>query len=400
MSRKSKNSKPSRATKIPPLRLHKASGQGYVLLSGRRIYLGKHGSSETRQKYLVAVREWEANGRTLPVPPDEITVVELTAGFWRHAEGYYRKADGTPTGELDSYKSPIKLLKNLYGHTGAVDFGPRALKAVRHEMISRGNVRTTINKNIGRIRNIFRWAVSEELIPPTVHQALATVANLKRGRSEANESEKVPPVPEADISAVLPLLSRQVAGMVRFQLLTGARPGDVAQLRFVDIDTSGAVWQYRPQTHKTEHYGHERIVYIGPDAQKVLGEFMDRPITSYVFSPAEAETERRAALHAARKTPLSCGNRPGTNKKRRPKRPPSERYTTGSYRRAVQRALKKAGIDNWHPHQLRHNRGTEVRKAFGLEASKIVLGLKTVTMAELYSERDEGRAMEITEKMG
>jgi hypothetical protein len=64
-------------------------------------------------------------------------------------------------------------LKTFYGHTKAVEFGPRALKAVRHRMMKRGNVRTTIDKNIGRIKNVFRWAVSEELIPPAVHQALA-----------------------------------------------------------------------------------------------------------------------------------------------------------------------------------------------------------------------------------
>jgi integrase len=149
---------------------------------------------------------------------------------------------------------------------------------------------------LGRIKNIFRWAVSEELIPPAVHQALATAANLKRGRSEARESVKVMPVPGPHVDAVRQFVSRQVWAMIQFQMRTGARPGDVALMRLIDIDTSETVWKYRPQTHKTEHHGHDRVIYIGPDAQEVLREFMDRSVSSYVSSPKEAEAERRAAV--------------------------------------------------------------------------------------------------------
>ena len=33
---------PKPPPKIPPFRIHKASGQGYVSLGGKRIYLGRH----------------------------------------------------------------------------------------------------------------------------------------------------------------------------------------------------------------------------------------------------------------------------------------------------------------------------------------------------------------------
>jgi len=36
---------------IPSYRLHKASGQAFVELGGRRIYLGKHGSKASREEY-------------------------------------------------------------------------------------------------------------------------------------------------------------------------------------------------------------------------------------------------------------------------------------------------------------------------------------------------------------
>ena len=57
------------------------------------------------------------------------------------------------------------------------------MKAVRQKMIDAGNCRGYINKNVFRIRSVFKWAVGEELIPVTVYQALTAVAGLKRGRS-------------------------------------------------------------------------------------------------------------------------------------------------------------------------------------------------------------------------
>ena len=48
--------------KIPSYRLHKASGQAVVWL-GRDVYLGKHGSQESREKYHRLISEWLASGR-------------------------------------------------------------------------------------------------------------------------------------------------------------------------------------------------------------------------------------------------------------------------------------------------------------------------------------------------
>jgi hypothetical protein len=86
--------KPKRPPKTPKYRLHRKSSQAFVEINGRRIYLGDYESPATREKYPALIAEWEANGRTLPVPPEEITVVELVARFWMFAEGYYRKGTG------------------------------------------------------------------------------------------------------------------------------------------------------------------------------------------------------------------------------------------------------------------------------------------------------------------
>src|SRR5205823_5976804 len=103
----------------------------------------------------------------------------------------------------------------------------------------------------GRVKRVFKWAVAEELVPPSVHQALAAVTGLQRGRTPARESEPVSPVDDARVTAVLPFLNRHVRGLIEFQRLTGCRPGEACQVRQCDIDTSGPVWFFRPVQHKT-----------------------------------------------------------------------------------------------------------------------------------------------------
>ena len=54
----------------PKYRLHKATGCAVVTLDGRDIYLGRHGTAESRAKYDELVARWLANGRRLPRADD------------------------------------------------------------------------------------------------------------------------------------------------------------------------------------------------------------------------------------------------------------------------------------------------------------------------------------------
>ena len=102
---------------------------------------------------------------------------------------------------------------------------------------------------------------------------------------------------DAVVQATLPHLSEVVTDMVRFQRLTGSRPAEVCLVRPCDVDTSGDVWIYRPESHKTEHHGRERVICIGPKAQDVLRPYLLREKESYCFVPAESEKKRLTRLH-------------------------------------------------------------------------------------------------------
>lgn len=229
----------------------------------------------------------------------------------------------------------------------------------------------------------------------SVHQALATVAGLRQGRTSARESKPVPPVADAIVEATLPFLSAPVQAMVQLQRLTGCRPGEICLMRPCDVEMSAEVWCYRPAAHKTEHRGHERRIYLGPRAQNVLTPWLKRPSSDYCFSPAEAEAQRRSARQVARKTPLHYGNRPGSNRKAKPRRPPGKQYSPDSYRRAIARACRLAKVPVWCPNQLRHTRATELRRLHGLDAAQVVLGHSEAFVTQIYAEQDFSKAEEL-----
>jgi len=407
---------------LPSYRKHKASGQGVVTLDGVDFYLGAHGTKASKEEYDRIVGEWQANGRRLPADrlpggPGDLTVNELCLAFWKHVEGYYVK-QGEASTEQREIRYAIRPLRKLYGSTLAREFSPRALKAIRAEMVRVGWCRSRINKQIRRVKMVFKWGTEEELIPPGVFHGLQAVCGLRRGRSDARETEPIRSVPQANIDAVLPFLSDEVAAMVRLQCLTGARPGEVTIMRACDIDMSGDLWLYTPSRHKTEHHGRSRVIGIGPRGQKILKPFLTTNTQQYLFSPAAAEAKRRAERHAKRKTPLNCGNRPGSNRKRRPRKQPKERYSVDSYNRAIAYACAKTwpvpdeikGDEaaskqwrrdhSWSSGRLRHTAATVLRKRFGLELTRAILGHASAVTSETYAELDTEAAKRVMAEVG
>jgi hypothetical protein len=54
----------------------------------------------------------------------------------------------------------------------------------------------------------------------------------------------------------------------------------------------------------------------------------------------------------------------------------------------------------WHPHQLRHTKATEIRRAVGLDAARAVLGHRSPAVTEVYAELDQTKAAEVMERLG
>ncbi len=411
---------------LPKYRKHRASGQAVVTLNGRDFYLGPHGTQASKIQYDRLLGEWLQNSRNpLISASDGITVVELCARYFKFAKQYYQR-NGKCTGETPSIRIALRSLREWYGKSPAAEFGPLALQSLRQRMIDADHSRSYVNSQVNRIKRMFKWAVAEELIPPAVSQGLSAVSGLRMGRCGARETSPVLPVEDSIVDKTLPHMSSVVADMVRLQRLTGMRPAEVCLLRPCNVGRNDDVWIYKPSTHKSEHHGKARTIFIGPQAQDVLLRYLARSADEYCFRPCDSEAKRLAAKSANRVTPLSCGNRPGTNRKRNPAKAPGSCYTTHSYRRAIHYACDKAFPHNelgsivrdsmtlgeraalkgwqsdhrWSPNQLRHAAATEVRKQFGLEAAQIILGHSAANVTQVYAERDMAKGLEVARQIG
>jgi integrase len=447
-----------RQKSIPAYQHHKPSGQAFVRFTTggvrRVVYLGKHDTPESRTEYRRIIAELETAGPTAVAAhasKGELSVNQLLLAFLKWAATNYRNHDGKPTNELDHYKRSAHFVRELYGLTPAKEFGPKALAAVRNRMVGSGWCRTLVNRRTDRVKRMFKWAASQELIPATTYQALRTLEGLRRGRTEAHETEPIRPADPAHVAATLPYLDRHVRVMVEVQRLTGMRPCEVCKLTLGEVDCSGELWVYRPANHKTAHHGRNRLIPLGPRAQAVLVAFLigdkpppegfdqldlsdhtarlvaadayqeagreqdarllrnlTRPVAfvagcvvdpaATVFSPWEAREERFRLMRANRKSKVQPSqlSRRATN----PKRPPGLAFTTTGYDHAVAKAACRAGVPHWHPNQLRHLFATEVRKAHGLEAAQVLLGHAKADITQLYAERDLTLASAVAAKIG
>jgi integrase len=365
---------------------------------------------------------------------DAISVNEMMLTYREYARRYYVDPDGKPTKEFTVLHYAMRPVRELYGVTLASEFGPLKLKAVRQAMIAADLSRGLINRRIGAIKRIFRWAVSEELIPPSVYEALRTVAGLERGRTAAREAKPVGPVDDATVDATLPYLPHHVRVMVELMRHTGMRPAEVCRMTLNQIER-GRVWTYRPTRHKTAHHGKGRSIPLGPNARTILSAFLasralepDEPL----FSPRRAREERFAEMRANRKSKVQPSQE--SRKKSKPELMPTDSYVPTAVSHAVAVACDRAfpplaplakkkgeaakqwkerltpdqkeelrqwrAAHRWTPYQLRHAFATRVRKDHGLEAAQVLLGHSRADITEIYAERNEELAATVAAKIG
>ncbi|MEO0632134.1 MAG: tyrosine-type recombinase/integrase, partial [Planctomycetota bacterium] len=333
-----------------------------------------HGTQTSKDQYDRLVAEWLAGGRTSLDPSASLTVDELVLAYWKHAESYYRPVT------LHSVRQALRRFRRLYGNTPAAEIGPLSLKTFRQVMVDDNLRRVSINKYVGWIRGMVRWAVEEELIPADRYHAVSAVRNLRANRSEAKESDPVTPVPEQHIDGALEHAHAPIGDMIRVQLLTGMRPGELCGMTPRDLDTTSSPWVYTPRRHKNEHHGKSRVIPIGPRAQSILETHLHARLDEAVFQPTVRRFSGTFEASHTRQAPAG--------------------YTTAGYRRAITRACELAGVPAWSPNRLRHNRATEVRRQFGVDGAGAVLGHSRLETTQIYAERNEQLASEIARQTG
>jgi integrase len=301
----------------------------------------------------------------------------------------------------------LEEFDELFGFTKASSITPLSIETYKNSLVKRNLSPQYIADKIGIIQKVFKWGVAQQLISFDVYNSLTTVDGVWPEETKSKKRD-AGAIADSVVDATIPFLPATIACMVNFQRLTGARPGEICKMRPMDIKRTGEVWEYRPSSHKTQHHGKSRVIFIGPQAQSILTPFLDRPADAYCFSPIESEAQRLADLRAKRKAPVQPSQ--SKRKKKTPRIKPGEAYTVDSYRRAIIRGVRKANrqrkksgvetLPEWKPNQLRHTAGTVIRELYGLEAAQVFLGHTKADVTQIYAERDMKKGKKVAKEIG
>lgn len=376
------------------------TGQARIRLNGKQVYLGVFGSPESWRKYHQLQSEWAAGlagCETQPKPnrnptenPGTITVAEAVARWTRHAGEHYDPA-GREGGQ---FRYALQVVVRLFGSRPVSEFDSLSLETVQKAMatgswmsleekeaarkrgLEIGWCRNVVNRRTVRVQTAWRWLERQRLVPEGRHANLCTVGGLRLNDRSVRHTKRREPATWEQVQKVLPHIQakrrhRPVAAMLEVQWFSGARSGEVRQMRPCDIDRTGEVWLYRPQSHKTAHLGQDRIIALGPECQRVLAPWL---------------------LRAKRKDhPLFTTTKKG-------KKP----YTAFAYCQAVRRAVAKAGLPKgWSPYQCRHAAKLRITRAMGLDAARAQLGQKSLSSTNGYAaQQDLETAAEVAKKLG
>ena len=325
-----------------------------------------------------AARYWEEHTRQARRhEPHGLTVAELCSMWAEHCREYYRGADGHETSTAVNAVIDVRMFRDLYANAVVAELTHADMLHLRDALVRSGVGRTTVNTRLWRVKFMVAWALDEALIPASVKAELTQVKGVKRGRTPARESNPVRPVDDATISATVAAMMPNTADMVRLHRVTGMRPCELCALRWSLIDTSRTPWVYRVPADANKNawrgeYGVPRVVLIGPKGREILerhrperGAANDHP-----FSPMAAMAEYVEKRHAERVTPV-YGER-----KQDPHTPRvlGTCWTTDAYSKTIRAACGRANIPPWGSNRLRHTFATDVRRAYGLEVCRAVLG--------------------------
>jgi integrase len=331
---------------------HKGSGRSYITWNGTEIYTGLSGSIEAAESYAKMLSNIMAYGE--PCPKVEVQVRLSVATI---ARKYLEHVKREKPPDSDEDKAVGRVVKDLERFDYPAErFSPGRLTELIQMWVDKRLALTTINKKHNYLLNIFRWAAQMDLVTPTVWSALLTVRKIKPGRSSAKQPKKVKPVACEVVESILDHCQPRIAAVLRMQLYTGMRCGEVLRMTMAEIH--GNI--YSPYKHKNRWRNKDRTVHLGPRAMALINEWKTDDPHRRIFTD----------------------------------------MTSDYYGRWVKIACKRAKVPHFTSHQIRHYHATMVRAKFGLDAAQAALGHSSARTTEIYAEVSTTLGKMVSEDVG
>lgn len=368
----------------PPKVQHHKSGRDRVRIRGQDIYLGPTDSDEAKAAYARLLAQM--TGPDSPIPAvgnvaSTKTVADVVAEWWIGPGQDYSQRGR----ELKQYQSTFRPLLRLHGPTYADEFGLDQLEEVqramasgswlteeeRKELTDRGKevnwCRNVVNRRIVRIRTVWRWAEQKKLVPAGAWSALRTLRGLTTNNPRVRNTAKRKAPSAEQVEALAKACPPFVQVMIRLQILSGMRPGEVRVMRPCDIDRGDpALWIFRPYQHKNEWRNYEKLVPLGPACQELLAPLLEHtPPEAWLFPARRGRGILQEGEYGRQ------GDKP---------------YSDSGYSHAVARAAVKAGLPGLHGYLMRHHAKQRITRDHGLDVARAVLGQKSISTTDGYGD--------------
>jgi len=350
------------------------------------------------------------------------TTVSNVGQLLEKYETYYRQ--NAPEVRHGLEHPDLRLIKRVrhflkpYSEWSVDSLGPDELNEVKNQLLkhkyTKGKkekhyTRRGINDTLKWIKKILKWGVGRKIVK---NETLIGIENelkmLRIGERGAKDNIKRERITEEEFNRVLGVVTSVIGDMLRLVWHTGMRPYEICEMRPYDIlRDDSECWLYVPGRnhtpigkHKTMRYGKVKVIPLAGECIDILSKRIDDfDSMEYIFTPQESISEFLKSKHKSRKTPISCGNKPGSNRKENPKKKPKDQYTNNSFAQACKRGCKRAGVEEFVPYDLRRTVATKTRASLGKEAAQTLLGHAEQSTTDIYLLEEVQEAMKVAKAL-
>ena len=350
------------------------------------------------------------------------TTITTAGQLFEKYEAYYRKdVPGVRNGLEHPDLRLIRRAHNFiqpYSEWPVDALGPDELNDIKNKLLkhkykkckqTKSYTRRGINDTLKWIKKILKWGVGRNIVK---NETLIGIENelklLRMGEKGAKDNIKRGRVTEEEFNKVIGVVTSVIGDMLKLIWHTGMRPYEICEMRPYDIlRDDSECWLYIPGRdktpigmHKTTRYGKVKVIPLAGECIDILSKRIDDfDSKEYIFTPKDSVAEFRETKRKNRKTPISCGNKSGSNRKKIPKKKPGGLYTNNSFAQACKRACRRAGVEAFVPYDLRRTVATKTRASLGKEAAKTLLGHAEQSTTDIYLLEEVQEAMKVAKAL-
>lgn len=347
---------------LPEFRIQ---GFGYLFLRGEWVWLRyshrgkdyrKPAKTKDPKKAFAQLRQLHGRaqgGASVDPKVERVTVGKLLDAL----EAHYR-LEGVRG--MVAALSHLKPVREAFGDCRAVDLTAEAVDRYVEERLAAGKRPATVNRETQLLGQAFRLALRRKRVTaaPWIRR-LSETGNRREGFLEP-----------AEVEALAAALPEDLRDFTRFGYLSGWRKGEIASLRWADVDRDGRVVRLRPEASKNEH---GRLLPL----EGVLGELIEKRWTAREYQTQDGQVALSPYVFHRAGEPV------------------------GDFRKAWASACKAAGLAGKLFHDLRRSAVRNmVRAGVSERVAMDVSGHKTRSIFDRYditSEKDRREALQRTD---